>query len=281
MGNRQVISDVHAYDRGVGIKTVLFIIIVIFLFLLVRFLERKNLYFPLRNIEATPGDIGLGYSEVEFLSEDGVTLYGWYIPSRHTRAVLLFCHGNGGNISHRLDKISMLNSLDLDVFIFDYRGYGKSGGRPDEQGLYRDAVSAYRYLTEDRKFVSRMIVGYGESLGGAVVIDLAARYPLAGIIVEGSFTSLRDMAKRHFPLIPAFLYKSRFDSLEKIRSVHSPLLIFHSADDEIVPFELGKRLFSAAKGKKIFVRLSGGHNDAFMVERDTYTEQIERFVGGL
>ena len=260
------------------IKIVLIIIIILFFFLAVRYLEKKNLYYPFRAIEATPEDIRLEYEDVYVTTEDGVRLSAWFIPSEEPRATLMFCHGNGGNISHRLDKIKIFNDLYLDVFIFDYRGYGMSKGEPSEKGLYLDAEAVYNYLLNDKKIPPQKLIVYGESLGGAVAVELAGRHKVGGIIIEGTFTSVKDMAKRIAPFIPAFIYSSKYDSLERIKDIKAPKLIFHSIDDEIVPFESGERLFNAAKEPKEFVELRGGHNDAFLVSQDIFISRIDLFI---
>jgi fermentation-respiration switch protein FrsA (DUF1100 family) len=260
-------------------KTVLFIVAIpVLLFFFIRFLEYKSTYYPFRAIEYTPKDIGLDYEDVSLNAKDGVHISGWFIPSQSSRSVILFAHGNGGNISHRLQKIMILNRLNLDVLIFDYRGYGKSKGRPSENGLYLDAEAVYDYLLNEKKVPPRKIVGYGESLGGAVIAELALRRELGSIIMESSFTSVPDMAKTVAPFIPVFIFKSRFDSLSKIKKIRSPKLILNSASDEIVPFELGRRLFDNAEEPKEFVEMQGGHNDAFLVSGDLFVSAIDSFI---
>ena len=249
------------------------------LFSLIRYIEKRSLYFPLRAIEVTPHDIGLEYEEIIVSTGDGVRISGWFIPSPAPRATILLSHGNGGNISHRLDKIKVLNDLKVNVLIFDYRGYGMSKGRPSEQGLYLDCEAMYRYLVNEKNTPPEKIIGYGESLGGAVIIDLAGRLPLGGIIIEGSFTSIRDMAKHYLPFIPTFVYKTTFNSIDKIMKVTSPKLHFHSMSDDVVPYELGKKLFDNAQGPKKFVNLQGGHNDSFLISEETYAAGLDSFIG--
>jgi fermentation-respiration switch protein FrsA (DUF1100 family) len=257
----------------------LIIAVPFFLFFSTRFLEHNSLYFPYRTIDATPKDIGLEYEEIELRTSDNVSLSAWFIPSERSRAVVLFCHGNGGNISHRLEKILIMNRLGLDTLIFDYRGYGRSTGKPSEKGLYIDVETMYDHLVNEKKLPPEKIVGYGESLGGPVIIELASKRDMAGIIIEDAFTSVREMAKVHFPFIPASFLKSGYNTLDKIENIKIPKLIFHSVNDEIVPFEQGKRIFEAAPEPKEFVELQGGHNDAFIVSRDVYSSGIDRFVG--
>jgi len=247
-------------------------------FVFLRYLEKKNLYFPLRTIEVKPDDAGLNYENVSLTTKDGIEISGWFIPAKTPRAFLIFCHGNGGNISHRLEKLVMFNNLNLDVLIFDYRGYGTSKGRPSENGLYLDAEAVYEYMKNEKGAPPERIIIYGESLGGAVAVDLASRHETGGVIIEGGFTSVKDMAKKIFPFIPTFIYKSRFDSLEKIKAVKTPKLIFHSADDEVVPFELGKALYDAAEEPKEFVEIKGGHNEAFFSSQEVFVSKIDSFV---
>jgi len=267
-------------------KTTMTIVLVIaaaivLFFLFIRFIEKKSLYYPLKHIEVTPRDIGLDYEEVFIPTKDKVLISGWYIPAVSPRATFLFCHGNGGNISHRLEKIKMFNELHVNVLIFDYRGYGMSRGSPSEGGLYLDAEAVYDYLINEKKVPPEIIIGYGESMGGPVIIDLAVKHKLGGIIVEGSFTSVQDMAKIYFPFIPAFIYKTSFNALEKIARTQAPTLHFHSTADEIVPYELGRRLFDSAPGPKEFVDLQGGHNDAFLISRDLFVEKTDAFISRL
>jgi fermentation-respiration switch protein FrsA (DUF1100 family) len=276
---------VGALSKGVTnafMKSILLVIAALILFFFfIRFIEKKSLYYPLKKIEAAPRDIGLDYEEVYISAKDGVRIAGWYLPSKSPRATFIFSHGNGGNISHRLEKIKMLNDLDVNVLIFDYRGYGMSNGSPSEEGLYLDAEAVYDYLVHEKKVPPRKIIGYGESLGASVIIDLAGRHELGGIIVEGGFPSIRDMAKEYFPFIPSFVYKTSYNSLEKIGRIKAPKLHFHSVDDEVVPYELGRKLFDRAPGPKEFVDLQGGHNDSFLISRDVFVEKIDSFIGRL
>lgn len=253
------------------------ILAVIFLFLFLRYMERKNVYFPLKEIEATPEDVALAYEDVMVKTKDGIQISGWFIPANSPKGVLLFCHGNGGNISHRLEKILIFNNLGLDIFIFDYRGYGRSKGQPSEKGLYLDTEAAYKYLTEIRKANPGKIVLFGESLGAAMAIDLAAKNDAAALIVEGAFTSAKAMGKRVYPLIPSFLYMISFDSLSKIKNIKSPKLFFHSKNDEIVPYQLARELFSAAPNAEL-IEIIGGHNTAFIELKHKVVPKIREFL---
>jgi fermentation-respiration switch protein FrsA (DUF1100 family) len=269
-------------NGSIFMKIVLSIAVaLIILFLFIRFLEYRSLYFPLKKIEATPAELGLAYEDFTVTARDGTTISGWFVPAGSPRATILFCHGNGGNISHRLEKIKMFNFLNLNVLIFDYRGYGKSEGRPSESGLYLDAEAVYEFLVNRKNISAGKIIAYGESLGGSVAVELAERHEMGGVIIEEGFTSVRDMGKTILPWVPAAIYGSEFDSLMKVKSITSPILIFHSIDDEIVPFEQGRRLFDEAPEPKEFVRLQGGHNDAFLASQELFMGKIDSFVNGL
>ncbi len=251
------------------------------LVLLVRYIEGRSIFFPMKDLTATPADIGLAYEEVTIAASDGTKLYGWFVPRAGADDVVLFLHGNAGNVGHRLDKIRMLNGLGVATLIIDYRGYGRSEGRPSERGLYRDADAAYEHLVRTRGVPAGRIVVYGESLGGAVAVDLAARRTVRALITEGTFTSVPAMVRASLPFVPSAALGSRFDSLSKIGRVAAPKLFIHSADDEIVPYAMGEILYGRAGEPKELMRLRGGHNTAFLDSAAVYITGLRRFVGGL
>jgi fermentation-respiration switch protein FrsA (DUF1100 family) len=240
-------------------------------------LERLVLYHPLPNWEGTPDQAGLKYEEVKIRSSDGVELDAWWLPADGARFTVLFSGGNAGNISHRLEKIRLLHDLGLQVLIYDYRGYGRSTGSPLEPGLYQDGIAAYRYLVETRKIAPSAIVLYGESLGSAVSAYLASEKPVGALVMEGAFSSLSDMAMATVPFV-AGLVGGRFDTLSRMGKIRAPVLVLHSPQDKIVPFAQGERVFGAAPGTKMFVRLKGGHNDAFVESGSIYTDGIRDFL---
>ncbi|MCK5451343.1 MAG: alpha/beta hydrolase [Candidatus Omnitrophica bacterium] len=263
-----------------------FLVAVLLIFGLVLFsgwIEKNNIYFPDKKIESTPENIGLSYKDVYFRTSDGVELNGWFIPTgKPSRATVLLCHGNAGNISHRLDIIRMLNSLDLNVFIFDYRGYGRSCGTVSERGTYLDAIAAYEELSKLRGVNINKVIFYGRSLGGAVAVELALQKDPVALILDGTFTSTSDMAKEIYPFLPAkFLINTKYDSLDKIKNVAVPKFIIHSMEDEIVLFHHGKELFEKAVEPKEFYRMRGGHNDAMVMYEDEYTNRLDKFLKGI
>ena len=238
---------------------------------------------PGRTLDATPEQAGLAYEDVSIETADGERLHGWYVPADEARGVLLFFHGNAGNISHRLESIAIFNRLGLDVLIVDYRGYGQSTGRPGEQGTYRDAQAAWDYLVEKRQVPPRRIVIFGRSLGGAVGAWLASRLTdnekPSAVIIESSFSSGADMARRLYPIYPArLLTRLRYPVVEYAARLACPVLVIHSRDDEIIPFAMGQAIYSAAREPKVFIELRGDHNSGFWLSRDAYTAGLERFL---
>jgi len=241
--------------------------------------QSRLLYRPVRNVSCTPTDLDLGFEDVTFRSADGTALHGWFVPARRARFTVLFCHGNGGNIEHRLDSIDLLHNLGLNCFIFDYRGYGKSEGKPTEVGTYRDARAAYDWLVRTRGIQPERIVVLGRSLGGSVAAHLAGNMSVAGLVLESAFTSYPDIGAKFYPYMPVRLFaRYRYNTREHLARVRCPVLVMHSPDDDLVPFEFGRELFETAQEPKQFVELIGGHNDAFLVSGDSYKGSWRRWL---
>lgn len=242
----------------------------------------SQIFFPDKVLVADPGDLGLAYEDQWITTEDGVRLHAWWLPAKDAQTVLVFFHGNAGNISHRLDNLRHLNTWGLSVLIFDYRGYGQSQGSISEKGLYADSRAAYEAgLARARDNGCRLAL-FGRSLGGVAAVSVADRPEAAGVILESTFTNLGDMAKRHFPLPGVGKLKNRFNSLGRIESVSAPKLFIHGDRDDIVPFELGQRLFQAAPEPKTWLTLKGaGHNDTYDVGGKAYFQAIRGFLDRL
>ena len=238
------------------------LIFVLFSFIGIRFIENKSIYYPFKKVEFNPNRINLSFEDVYFNTKDKVILNGWYIPSKNAKITILFCHGNAGNVSHRLEKIRFFHDLGCNVFIFDYRGYGLSKGWPTENGLYIDVSAAYNYLIS-KNISAENIVGYGESIGGAVIINLASRSKLKGVIIDSTFSSAKDMFKLASPYMPYWIFASRVDSMKLVKMLKIPKLFIHSIEDEIVPYSLGLKLYEAALPPKEFLQIRGGHNTGF------------------
>jgi fermentation-respiration switch protein FrsA (DUF1100 family) len=247
-----------------------------------RVVENQLIFHPPVYPEGFPSQqvIERNVEEVWLRTQDGVKIDAFYHPNPSSKKVLLWFHGNAENIGDALDHLRTLATIGINILVVDYRGYGKSEGRPTEAGVYHDADAAYDYLTTQRHYRAEDIIVYGHSLGGAVAVNLASRRPCGGLIVQSSFTSARDMAKLMFsiPLI-AYVAKSRFDSRELIREVHAPILIVHGTRDQIVPFTMGQQLFAAAEEPKWFYPIDGaGHNDLLEVGGDSYLARLKSFV---
>ena len=247
-------------------------------------LDRYFIFFPERGITATPADAGLEFEDVFFPASDGVALHGWYVPA-DSDLTLLWFHGNAGNIANRLEHLALTHRLlGVNVFIFDYRGYGLSEGSISEAGTYLDAAAAVDYLVEQRNVdTAGQLVLYGHSLGGSVAVEMAGRYPTRGLIVESTFTSIRGMAKNIYPYLPSGVITSflrtRYDSLSKIASARAPVMVVHGDSDETVPMADGRRLYEAATHPKRFHTVVGvGHNDVYAVGGEPYFEAIRRFI---
>jgi fermentation-respiration switch protein FrsA (DUF1100 family) len=242
-------------------------------------MQPKFLYGPMREVFSTPAELGLDYEDIVFRSADGLNLSGWYIPVDNPRFTLLFCHGNGGNIAHRLDSINIFRNLGLNCFIFDYRGYGDSQGKPTEEGTYTDAMAAYKWLTEEKKISAENIIIFGRSLGGSIAAQLAGKVDTRALVVESAFTSYVDMGKEYYPYLPVrWFARFGYKTIDYIRDVHCPVMLIYSRNDEIVPYKFGLELCEAANEPKEFIEIFGGHNDCFLVSGEIYMEVWEKWL---
>lgn len=243
-------------------------------------IERHFVYFPDRALVATPRDVGLEFEDVQFEASDGVRLHGWFVPG-DKEIVWLWVHGNGGNISHRVESLRLLHDqVGVGVLLFDYRGYGRSDGTPSEQGTYLDAEAALTLLSERYGYSPERVVVFGQSLGGAIAVDVAARHRPAGLVVESAFTSIADMARLHYPFLPSrLLLGRRYNSLTKIRGVDAPILIVHGDRDDVIPFDMASELFDAAGEPKHLLVIEGaGHNDVDLVGDKRYFSALRAFI---
>lgn len=244
-------------------------------------LQGSLLYFPDmgREFVRTPKEAGLDYETVWLTTEDGVRIEAWYVPAPDARGVALLAHGNAGSIAHRVDYASMFQRLGYSLLLLEYRGYGRSEGKPSEEGTYADARAAWRYLVTQRGFPPERIVLVGESLGGAVVARLAAEERPGALVLASSFVSVPEMAAEVYPWLPARqLARYRYDTLAALERVTAPVFIAHSRQDDIVPFHHGERLFAAAKEPKAFLEMAGGHNESFLFSREAWGEELGRFL---
>jgi len=244
-------------------------------------LINRFLYYPDPHWMVTPAGLGLEAEQVLLTPEPGVQLHAWFFPRSAPLATLLFCHGNAGNVSHRLENVAYLLRAGFQVLLFDYRGYGHSSGRPSERGLYQDAAAAWAHLVERTDTAGAPRVIFGRSLGGAVAVELATRIMADALIIESTFTSVRAMLRLLFPLpLPAPPVK--YDSLAKIGQLNAPLLVIHGERDELIPMTQGRALYEAAPEPKAWHLIPGaGHNDTYLAGGESYFRRLAAFVGDL
>lgn len=250
-----------------------------FVVLLAYVFQKKMIFFPDGVWERTPDQLGMSFEDLVLITADGIPVSAWWLPASDARATLLFCHGNAGNISHRLDAVKILQGLSLNVLLFDYRGYGKSGGTPSEKGLYLDAETAWQYLVQKRGLAADQILILGKSLGGPVAAHLAARNRPGGLILQSTFTSMVNLGVRLYPYLPVrILARFRFPTDVFLSRVKCPVLVIHSHDDEIIPVSFGRELLDAAREPKRMLEIRGGHNDGMFVSVEQYSTAVNTFL---
>jgi len=245
--------------------------------------QADMVFYPLPEIRDAPSNWGIDYENVNFDTLDkSAKLHGWFVPKTGARKTVLFFHGNAGNISQRIESIKIFHDAGVNVFIIDYRGYGMSTGKPSEEGLYDDARSAWQYLTQTKGISASHIVIFGRSLGGVVATQLASEVSAAGLIVESSFSSARDVARHLMPFLSKLVYlRYSFDAETAIRKVKSPLLVLHSPADDIIPFKLGRKVYDAGNNPKTFYEMTGDHNTGFQDSQPGYQQVLEKFLSSL
>jgi fermentation-respiration switch protein FrsA (DUF1100 family) len=248
----------------------------------IRSLLNSLLYFPSRAIIETPDRAGLDYRELGLATDDGERLHGWWIGARtESLGHLLLCHGNAGNVGDRVLHAALLTATGFDVLLFDYRGYGRSSGRPSEAGTYRDARAALTCLLEQPGVDPGRVFYLGESLGGAVALDLALECRPAGLVLLSAFTGVRELGRLHYPFVPAFLIPDAYPTVRRIHELHAPLLVLHGDRDDIVPLSQGRGLFDAAPGpKRMHVFPGLGHNDLVPLAGVEFAQVIASWVSG-
>ena len=249
-------------------------------------IERQLIYFPTRTDKEAPTPRVAGASAVEEVwieAADGVRVHGIYAAAENAFADLLFFHGNAGNLYDRLDNVTLLVASGFNVLIMDYRGYGKSEGEPSEAALYEDGLAAYRFLIDEKGADAARLVLFGRSLGSTVAIELGSQHPAGVVIAESAFTTARELARLHYGILPNVLLRAmthQFDSLSKAPNLRAPVLYIHGDRDNIVPVEMGRRLYEASPEPKEWYPIFGaGHNDTLLVGGDEYLQRLTEFVG--
>jgi uncharacterized protein len=251
--------------------------------------QSNLVYMPSQALTETPATIGLKFEDIQITTKDNVNLDAWFVPAKDNdqigKGVILFCHGNGGNIGNRVSYLPIFRDLGLSTFLFDYRGYGKSEGKPTEAGTYADVEAAWQYLTQERKISPKKIIIYGESLGGAIGAYIAQltsqdlKNNAGGLVLASTFTSISDRASELYPFLPIrLLSRFSYNSIERLPSIKIPVLIIHSTEDEIIPFTHGDRNFQAANQPKKLIKLRGDHNGGFLDSLETYRNGLNEFI---
>ncbi|MBI5799474.1 MAG: alpha/beta hydrolase [Verrucomicrobia bacterium] len=244
--------------------------------------EHSQVYHPTRDAEYTTDDVGRPGEEVWLTTPDGLRLHAWFFAadkaSPRARFVMLFCHGNGGNLTSRPGYYRAILETGVSLLAFDYRGYGLSDGEPSEAGTYTDAATAYAWL-RTRGFAPEHILVWGESLGGGIASHVAATQTVGGLVLQSSFTSIPDIGAEVFPWLPVrLLSRIKYDSLSRLPGITCPIVVMHSRADTTIRFHHGERNFAAAREPKSFVEIGGDHNDALLANRDAYVAGAERLV---
>ncbi|HIE64651.1 MAG: alpha/beta hydrolase [Nitrospira sp.] len=244
-------------------------------------MEKGFIFFPDKNIVQTPADVALVFEDIYFQTKDGVRINGWFVPDTESRITLLWFHGNAGNLSHRVDPLRLFHhELKINIFMVDFREYGRSEGLVSEEGTRQDALSSYDYLLTRSDIDPAKIIVFGQSLGAAVAVELATNRDLQGIILEAPFTSIREMARAISPWLPFGRFLStKYDSLSKIKQIRAPLLVMHGDRDEVIPFSQGRKLYEAGNEPKTFYPIPGaGHNNTYLVGGRPYFKKMKEFI---
>lgn len=248
---------------------------------MLQWFEQRQIYFPTHEFVAEADELGRPFEDVQFRTSDGVDLHGWFFPgatnSPRCRLAVLICHGNGGNISHRLDLCRLLLERGVGVFVFDYRGYGRSQGAPGEEGTYLDAQAAHAWLRR-KQFGGSNMIAFGESLGGGVAAELALRETLGGLVLQSSFTSIPDIGAELFPWLPVrWASTIKYDTRNKLPRLRIPVMVMHGRADTLIGFRHGEANFAAANEPKLFWELQGDHNDSLSSDR-SFADGVEKFL---
>lgn len=250
--------------------------------LLLYLFQSGMMYHPVKEIYQTPAALGLEFEEVAFNSQNGSEITGWYVPAKEAKATVLFSHGNAGNISGRLETLRILNSLNLNVLIYDYQGYGNSEGKSSEETTYQDAMAAWDFLNQNKQIPAAEIILMGRSLGGAVSAWLATKTKPAALILESTFTSAEELAAELYPIFPVrLLMKFDYPTAEYLKEISTPLLVAHSKEDQLVPYHHGKELYEITSQPKTFLEMIGDHGSSHVVTGEDYISAIENFVNSV
>jgi uncharacterized protein len=262
---------------------ILFIVLIYFLIGLKYFLNQDRfVYYPIAQINMYPSDIGLDYEDVWLGTEDGIMINAWFFEQKKSDKVVLVFHGNGGNISYNLDLAKGLLKYHFSVMLLDYRGYGKSKGKPSEEGTYLDSQAAFDYLLTQKGYKPDDIILLGRSLGGPIAARLASISSPRALVLDSTFTSLKDIGSKVYPFLPVRrFFKFDYDTLSYIKRTDIPVLIIHSTEDDTIPFDHAQRLLEAVNTKKRLIEIKGNHNSSFAASQDIYLETMRKFIDNI
>jgi len=242
------------------------------------FFQNRLVYLPTKSLTALPDAYGLAYESISLKTSDGLKIHGWFLPAKNERSVLLFFHGNAGNLSDRIETLEIFHRLHLSVLIIDYRGYGQSEGSPTEAGTYLDAEAAWNFLTKTKKYASTQIFVLGRSLGGGIASWIAEKHKPLALILESTFTSIPDVGKQAYPFLPVrLLSRIKYNTLERVKKLSLPILIIHSPEDEVIDFSHGEKLFDAANEPKTFMEICCSHGGGFFRSKN-YIPELGAFI---
>ena len=237
------------------------------------------IFHPKKEIYTSPLDVNLAYESIFFETQDQVKIHAWWIPSTQSEKTVLFCHGNAGNISYRLETIKLYHRLGVNCFIFDYRGYGRSQGEPTETGTYLDAEAAWNYLVKVKEIKAKNIILHGRSLGGSIAVFLATKVKPSFLIIESTFISIAEVAKVYSSCLPAgWFFGDSYPTYLYLKKIDSPLLIIHSQEDDFIPFAQGKDLYQLAQEPKSFLKIKGNHNEGFIFSMEIYEQALKTYI---
>lgn len=244
--------------------------------------EESMIFFPSSSIVVTPADSGWQYREIEFSAENSITINGWKIEGKSiadSLPVILYLHGNGGNISYNMAVLSVLRQLAKEVYAFDYRGYGKSTGNITAEGYTKDCRDMMNYLLREENISPSDLIIHGHSIGAYGAALLAAEYEIKGLVMEGAFTSVPDIAAEIYRILPVKAVMSvEFNNLAIIKDLQLPILFIHAEHDHIIPVHHGETLYVAAnEPKEILILGEGGHSDGLILNRQLVVSKYANF----
>jgi len=265
-------------------NSIIMLLVIFYLIKAIRLYYRQgeHLYHPRKALSGCPSDVNMSYEDVHFRTSDNILLHGWYCPRPNTGRVILLFHGNTGNISDTLDSLKLFADIGYSSFVLDYRGYGQSEGQPDEAGTYQDAEAAWDWLLQEQHFSPEDVIILGRSLGAAIGAHLASRHRAAAVVLESTFTSLPDIAAETHRLVPARLMtRFNYDTLSIISSIHSPILIAHGPDDNVIGYQHGKRLYAAANEPRVFLDIDSHHAEGYLRSGEHYSHALKKFLDNI